>query len=119
MTILGRLPHSGVVRRRGERSPFDEFLELDAHPGNGRWIVEVVLDTGQRLLSEDLGSEGAARSVVEDMRGRMRVISATMIECDTGVAIVRASRNLLAGRGGGEGSYGRAVERDALAEALG
>lgn len=107
------------MRRRGS-GPFDELIDLATRPGTGRWIVEVVLDTGQRLLSEDLGSEGAARTVVDDMRGRMRVISATMIECDTGVAIVRASRNLMAGRGGGgEGSYGRAVERDALAEALG
>lgn len=80
------------------------------------WLVEIVLDTGQRYQSEDLAGRPTAERELEDMRGRAMVVAVTMIELSTGEAITRPSRNLAAGVPVVAMDYRR--ERELLAEAL-
>lgn len=77
-----------------------------------RYLVEVVLDTGQRYQSVDFDAVAPATATARDMRGRARVVAVTMIDCLTGVARTRPSYNLAAGRG-------MAEDGDLLEEAFG
>jgi hypothetical protein len=96
----------------GKRGPFSELIELVVQPAKSVWLVEIVLDTGQRYQSEDLCGRAVAQRELEDMRSRAMVVAVTMIELTTGEAITRPSRNLAAG------VHAR-CDRELLDEALG
>lgn len=81
------------------------------------WLVEIVLDTGQRYQSIDLWHP-EAQAVGRDMRGRLRVVAVTLIRLGTGECVSRPSCNVLAGSRMVGGFRSRS-ERDALADALG
>lgn len=84
-----------------------------------RWFVEIVIDTGQRYQTIDLNRE-VARREADDMRSRVRVISVTMIQAETGEAITEPSRNLMAcGTRRCWSTVPTVIAREALAEALG
>lgn len=76
-----------------------------------RWIIEIVLDTGQRYQSADIEGATPAARAADDMAARTRVVAVTMIQVSTGEAITQPSLNLMAGRS-------RYAAREALAEAL-
>lgn len=105
-----------MVQRR-QQSEFAELIELVTQPAEDIWLVEVVLDTGQRYQSEDLDGRATAQRELEDMRGRAMVVAVSMIELTTGEVITRPSRNLAAGVAATVLDY--QVERELLAEALG
>ena len=88
----------------GERGPFDV------------WLVEIVLDTGQRYQSEDIFGRASASLELEDMRRRAMVVAVTMIELSTGEALTRPSLNLAAGTRWC--AAGGRLEREILAAAL-
>ncbi len=105
-----------MARNRPD-SEFRELIELVDDTPADVWLVEVVLDTGQRYLSEDLAGRALAQRELEDMRGRAMVVAVTMIELSTGECVTRPSRNLAAGVSVVAMDY--QVERRLLAEALG
>jgi hypothetical protein len=74
-------------------------------------LVEVLLDSGQRMLSTDL-LPCEANILADDMRSRMRVVAVTVINPATGEAVTRPSRNLMAGAP-------RTAEQEHLRAALG
>lgn len=80
------------------------------------FLVEVVLDTGQRLLSEDLPDARRADVVVADMRARLRVVAVSRIDLSTGECLQRPSWNLSAGQAVNQDYR---IERRILDEALG
>lgn len=84
----------------------------------GPFIVEVVLDTGQRYQSVDLLVDEAI-SAARDMRSRLRVVAVTMMDASTGEAKTRPSYNLLAGIRQVDREARPNFERERLAEALG
>ncbi len=77
-----------------------------------RWIVELVIDTGQRMLSRELGTREAC-ALSDEMRFRMRVVTVSMLHVQTGEAITFASHNVRAALGA------RCHDRDAIAVAIG
>lgn len=81
------------------------------------WLVEIVLDTGQRYQSQDIDGSEAAALTADDMRARARVVAVSMINLATGEAIVKPSRNLAAGVSWVELTCIR--ERELLVEAFG
>lgn len=82
-----------------------------------RYLVEVVIDTGQRFQSDTLVGGLAVAAAVDDMRGRAMVVAVTVINIDTGQCVIEPSRNLAAGVRPGELSDQQ--KRALLAEALG
>lgn len=86
-------------------------------PADDIWLVEIVLDTGQRYQSEDLAGRAAAELELDDMRGRAMVVAVTMIQLATGECVTHPSRNLAAAVPVVELTY--RVERELLAEAMG
>lgn len=70
-------------------------LAPEERMGHALWMVEVLIDTGQRIRSVDLGWS-AARAVAEEMRDTGAAVTVTMICLWTGEAIERAGKNLIA-----------------------
>ena len=80
------------------------------------YLVEILLDTGQRYQSVNISDAGLALRAVDDFRGLLRVVAVSMIRLATGEVVTRPSRNLTAQ------FHCRATdtqEREALAEAFG
>lgn len=85
--------------------------------GPTRYLVEVVLDTGQRYQSVDIKSRGEAESEASELRSRVRVVAVTIIDLETGEATTKPSRNLAANVSVVQMNH--LVERELLAEAFG
>lgn len=80
------------------RAFFDITFEDDRKVGQydldeEAWIVEALIDTGQRLFSVDL-DRGQAVALADQMRNSLMVTVVAMINLQTGEAHVRASAAL-------------------------
>lgn len=88
-----------------------------------RWIIEIVIDTGQRYQSEDIHGFVPAADFGTDQRRLGRVVAVTLIHAGTGEALQRPSENLVASlvtrRAGHLARATRAGEFELLREALG
>jgi hypothetical protein len=94
--------------------------DMWSHPDYGHpWFVEVLIDSGQRLVSGDL-SRGQAITMAEEMRVALRTTVVSMINWATGEAHVRAGVMLWAAKGRSTEGYilgWEDQERDLIAEA--
>lgn len=75
--------------------PLAELADLASPHARGLWLVEVLLDTGQRYQSQDLQGRDAA-ALALDLAGRLSTVLVTAIKLGTGEAVEELGANVWA-----------------------